>query len=96
MEKRKQRRVKTRQFARINGKLGVLNDMSSHGVQVSTSLIPDKRDVMIDFEVYGEAINLVGLIRWIRRKNSLNSLNQLGVVIKNPPVQYSQFVSTLR
>jgi hypothetical protein len=95
MEKRKQKRVKTRQFARINGKLGVLSDMSLHGVQISTSLIPSKRDIMINLEVYGEVVSLIGLIRWIRRKNSLNSLNQLGVVLKNPPVQYSRFVSTL-
>ncbi len=95
MEKRKYKRIKTRQFAKICGKLGVLNDMSHGGVQISTSLMPKKRKVDISFEVQGKLVMLDGSVQWIRRKSSLNSLNKLGVLIENPSLEFRQFVNTL-
>ena len=92
MEKRKDKRVKTRQFAKIGGKLAVLSDMSNGGLQISAASIPEKRNVQVSFESDGMKMNLTGIIRWIRKKNSLNNLNQFGIALKNPPQEYFQFL----
>lgn len=95
MEKRKQERFKTRQFAKIGGKMAVINNMSGKGIQVSTSLMPRKRKIDIVFEVFGDIIRLIGFVQWIRRKNSVNNLNRLGVVLLDPPEEYRKVVSKL-
>lgn len=92
MEKRKNQRIKTHQFANINGNLGVLNDLSVQGMQVSTSLLPRCRKIEISFEVSGKRINLIGLIQWIQRKNALYNLNRLGVSLQDPPVEYHKYL----
>jgi hypothetical protein len=95
MEKRKQKRFKTRQFAKICGKLGVVNDMSGKGVQVSTSLMPRKRKIDIVFEAFGGIVRLIGFVQWIRRKNSVNNLNRLGIVLQDPPEEYRKVIGKL-
>ncbi|MCX6583276.1 MAG: PilZ domain-containing protein [Candidatus Aminicenantes bacterium] len=92
MEKRKSRRIKVHQFADINGNLGVLNDLSVHGVQVSTSLLPRNRKIEVSFEADGKLISLSGVIQWIQRKNGLINLNRLGVSLQDPPVEYRRYV----
>jgi len=92
MEKRKSQRIKTHQFANINGNLGVLNDISLRGVQVSTSSLPRWRQIEISFEADGKLISLSGVIQWIQRKNALNNLNRLGVSLQAPPVEYHRYV----
>lgn len=96
MERRKQKRYESGHDAKINGRTGVIDNLSLQGVQVSTALLPQKRDIAISFEVYGEVLNLYGMIQWIRRKGEQNSHNRMGVYIENPPIQYCTFVSTLR
>lgn len=95
MERRKQKRYESGQEAKINGRPGAINDMSLQGVRISTSLLPQKRDIAISFEIYGEVINLYGMIQWIRRKGDQSNLNRMGVYIENPPIQYCTFLSTL-
>lgn len=95
MEKRKHQRFKTRQFAKVSGKLGVVNDMSDNGIQVATSLLPKKRKIEIAFETSGELILLSGLVQWIRRKDSKNRLNRLGVQLQDPPSRYREFINSL-
>lgn len=94
MNKRKEQRFKTRHMVKVCGKLGVVNDISADGLQLSTSFSPDSRKVDIAFEVYGEMIQLVGVIQWIKRKRQLQAPNELGIVIKNAPPEYLQFVDT--
>jgi hypothetical protein len=92
MEKRKSRRIKIHQFADINGNMGILNDLSVHGVQVSTSVLPRLRKIEISFEADGKLICLNGFIQWIQRKNGLTNLNRLGVSLQDPPVEYRRYV----
>jgi hypothetical protein len=95
MEKRKFKRFKTRQIAKIDGKLAVVNDVSHKGIQVSTSLSPKNRKIDISFEVpNGEKITVVGLIQWIKWKKRLQSPNQMGISIKNATPEYLQFVES--
>lgn len=93
MEKRKHKRVKTRQIVKICGKLGVVNDVSDRGIQISTALSPKNRKIDISFETNnGGNIQLMGIIKWVKWKKKLQSLNQMGVYIEDAPSAYLQFV----
>ncbi len=95
MDKRNDKRVKTHQLARVCGKMGVVNNISGHGLQIATALLPKSRKVDVCFDAFGEEITVLGTVQWFRRKNSLQELNQLGIVVKNAPAQYFQFVESL-
>ena len=93
MEKRKQKRFKTRQIAKICGKLGVVNDVSDSGIKISTALSPKIRKIDISFETNnGGNIEVMGIIQWVKWKKKLQSLNQMGVYIEDAPSEYLQFV----
>jgi hypothetical protein len=92
MEKRQFRRVKTRQIAKICGKLGVVNDVCDIGMQISTAVSPKKRKIDLSFEVFGQMIELIGMIQWVKWRKQLKSLNEMGVLIKNAPPEYLDYV----
>jgi hypothetical protein len=94
MDKRKHKRFKTRQFAKVCGKLGVVNDVSDSGIQISTALSPKNRKVDISLELSDQLIQLIGVIQWIKRKQQVQALNEIGVVIKNAPPEYLRFVES--
>jgi len=93
MEKRRDKRYKTRQIAKVGGKLGVVNDVSSHGIQISTAFSPKERKIDISFELYGNMIQVIGIIRWIKWNQKLKALNQLGVIIENAPPEFKRFIA---
>lgn len=95
MDKRINTRVRTHQLARICGKMGVVNNMSLRGLQVATALLPKTRKVDVSFEAQGKEITINGTVQWFRRKTSVNSLNQLGIVVKDAPIQYYQMLERL-
>jgi threonine dehydrogenase-like Zn-dependent dehydrogenase len=95
MDKRTNTRVKTHQLARVCGKMGVVNNMSLKGLQVATALLPKTRKVDVSFEALGKEITVNGTVQWFRRKTSVNSLNQLGIVVKDAPIQYYQMLERL-
>ena len=93
MEKRKQKRFKTRQIAKVCGKLGVVNNVSDSGIQISTALSPKIRKIDISFETNnGGNIEVMGIIQWVKWNKKLQSLNQMGVYIEDAPSEYLQFV----
>lgn len=93
MEKRQSKRVKTRQIIKVNGKLGVVNDISNAGIQLSTAYSPTNRKLDISIDANGGEINLIGIIQWVKWKKQLQSLNEMGVMIKDAPPEYLDFVS---
>jgi len=95
MEKRNGRRVKTRQMVKICGNLGFVNDVSDMGLQISSAFSPKKRKIDISFEVYGKIVNIMGIIQWIKRRKQLKNLNEYGVLIKDAPEEYLDFVREL-
>ena len=95
MEKRVSKRVKTHQLARVCGKMGVVHNLSSRGLEVSTAFLPKSRKIDISFDISGKEVTITGTVQWLRRKNSLRSLNQLGIFVKDAPIQYYQFVDSL-
>lgn len=92
MEKRNNKRFKTRQIVKVCGKLGVVNDMSDSGIQLSTAYAPKDRMIDISLDANGGVINLNGIIKWVKWKKQLQSLNEMGVVIKDAPPEYLEFV----
>lgn len=92
MDKRKHRRVKTRQIVKVCGKLGVVNDISNRGVQISTAFSPKTRKVDITFEHAGEIIHFLGIIQWIKRRQKVQALNELGVSVRNAPPEFTSYV----
>ncbi|UCH93251.1 MAG: hypothetical protein JSV88_23635 [Candidatus Aminicenantes bacterium] len=92
MEKRQEKRFKTRQIAKVCGKLGVVNDVSDKGLQISTVYSPKERKIDISFEAYGQTIDLMGVIQWVKWKKRLQSLNEMGIRIKDAPPEYLDFV----
>jgi len=92
MDKRKHTRFKTRQFAKVCGKLGVVNDISDSGVQISTAMSPTNRRVDISIETNGQLIQINGIIQWIKRKQRVQAFNEMGVVIRNVTPEFLQFV----
>ena len=92
MDKRKHKRFKTRQFVKVCGKLGVVNDISDGGFQISTSLSPKNRRVDISIESAGHMLQFDGIIQWIKRKQRVQALNELGVVVRDASPEYLQFV----
>lgn len=92
MDKRKHRRVKTRHLVKVCGKLGVVNDISSRGIQISTAFSPKTRKVDITFEDAGEVVSFLGIIQWIKRRQKVQALNEMGVSIRNAPPEFINFV----
>ncbi len=92
MEKRQTKRFKTRQIVKVCGKLGVVNDISESGILLSTSYIPKDRKLNISIGTNGGEIKLTGFIQWVKWKKPLNSLNEMGVMIKDAPPEYLEYV----
>lgn len=86
------KRFKTRHIVNVCGKLGVVNDISNSGIFLSTAYTPTDRKLDISIDTNGGRINLVGIIQWIKWKKQLKSLNEMGVMIKNAPPEYLEFV----
>jgi hypothetical protein len=92
MEKRNNKRFKTRQIVKVCGKLAVVNDISDSGIQLSTAYSPKDRMIDITLDANGGVINLNGIVKWVKWKKQLQSLNEMGVVIKDAPPEYLEFV----
>jgi hypothetical protein len=95
MDKRLSKRVKTHQLARVCGKIGVVHNLSSRGLEVSTAFLPKTRKIDISFEALGKDIKITGTVQWLRRKSKVRNLNQLGVFVKEAPIQYYQLIDHL-
>jgi len=96
MEKREYKRYKTRQIVKVCGKLGVVNDISNSGILLSTAFSPKDRKLDISIDANGGEINLIGFVAWVKWKKQLKSLNEMGVMIKDAPPEYLEFVKKLQ
>ena len=92
MDKRKEKRYKTRQIVKVCGKLGVVNDVSVEGIQVSVALSPKNRNVDISLDIDGKSIELIGIIQWMKQKQRLQQPNEFGIILKDVPPEYITFV----
>ncbi len=93
--KRKHKRYQAYQSALIAGKPGFVNDVSNDGMGIFTSIIPRTRRIEISIELEDRMLLLEGMVQWIRRKNTKNPLNRLGIFLQDPPPVYYEYVSGL-
>jgi hypothetical protein len=70
----------------------VVNDISNSGIQLSTAYSPKNRKLDISIDANGGVINLIGFVQWVKWKKQLQSLNEVGVLIKDAPFEYLKFV----
>lgn len=95
MDKRQYKRFKTRKIVNVCGKLGVVNDISNSGIQLSTAYSPKNRMLDISIDANGGKIDLTGIIQWVKCKKQLSSLNEMGVLIKDASLEYLEFVKKI-
>jgi len=95
MDRRRHKRIKKSMILEINEKPGKLIDISKSGLRVSTSLVKTPRDIDIVLHNNGKNFGLKGMIHWIRRKNPIQNSKEIGVRVKDAPLEYYNFLNTL-
>lgn len=79
----------------VNRNPGKLVDISKSGLRVSTSLAKTTRDIDIVLHNNGKNFGLKGMIHWARRKNPIQNSREIGVCVKEAPLEYYNFLNTL-
>ena len=88
MDKRDEKRIKSRILVKIDGKSAILNDYSRKGMQISSNSAPTRRYVEIVFNVSGQEFLLRGIIRWIRKRYAGQNNYQFGCSLQDTPLIY--------
>ncbi len=88
MDKRQQKRIKSRILVKIDGKSAILNDYSSGGMQISSNSVPTRRFVDIAFNVSGQDFQLKGIIQWVRKRYAGQNNYQFGCSLHDTPLIY--------
>lgn len=91
MEKRRDDRNKVRQLVNIADKMGVLNDISPRGVNVSLAVLPKERKVDLTLKINEKDIKVSAVIMWVKQKLNYNDKNTLGLVVIDPPEEFIEF-----
>ena len=91
MEKRREKRNKVRQLVNVADKMGVLNDVSSRGANVSLAVLPKERRVDLTLKIKGKDVKLSAVIMWVKQKLTYNDKNTLGLVVIDPPATFLEF-----
>lgn len=91
MEKRREERNKVRQLIGVADKMGVLNDISTRGANVSLAVLPKGRKVDLKLRIKDKDVTLTAVIMWVRQKLSYNDKNTLGLVVIDPPEDFIEY-----
>ena len=91
MEKRKEDRNKVRQLISVADKMGILNDVSPRGANISLAVLPKERKVDLTLKINDKDIELSAVIMWIKQKLTYNDKNTLGLVVIDPPEDFIEF-----
>ncbi len=93
MEKRREERNKVRRLISVADKMGVLNDVSSQGVNISLAVLPKKRKVTLSLKIDDKEVRLSAVVMWVKQKLTYNDKNTLGLVVIDPPNEFIDFCS---
>jgi hypothetical protein len=96
MEKRSEERNRVRQLISVADKMGVLNDISRGGANVSLAVLPKERKVDLTLKLNGKDINLSAVIMWARQKVTYNEKNTIGMVILDPPGDFLEYCEEIK
>ena len=91
MEKRREDRNKVRQLISIADKMGILNDVSPRGANISLAVLPKERKVDLTLKINNKDIELSAVIMWVKQKLTYNDKNTLGLVVIDPPEDFIEF-----
>ncbi len=91
MEKRKEDRNKVRQLINVADKMGVLNDVSIRGANISLAVLPKERKVDLTLKINDKDIKLSAVVMWVKQKLTYNDKNTLGLVVIDPPEDFIEF-----
>ncbi|MBN1197134.1 MAG: PilZ domain-containing protein [Candidatus Aminicenantes bacterium] len=91
-DRRQFSRIRKRIMLRVNNRPGILLDLSSTGMRVSTSMVPASRSVRIQFQADGTEFDLDGHILWINKRYALQNLKEMGIFIQNRPESYKHYL----
>ena len=95
MEKRKDKRVKTRKVAKINNELCIIVDVSKQGARVSADKIPSFPFVDIIFNVGKSVVNLKGVVCWQSSNHPITKLKDVGVSFETNSIEYKKYLKYL-
>ena len=95
MEKRRENRNKVRQLINVADKMGVLNDVSSRGVNISLAVLPKQRKVDLTLKIKDKDIKVSAVIMWVKQKLTYNEKNTLGLVVIDPPDDFIEYCEDL-
>ena len=91
MEKRKEDRNKVRQLISVADKMGIMNDVSPRGANISLAVLPKERKVDLTLKINDKDIELSAVIMWVKQKLTYNDKNTLGLVVIDPPEDFIEF-----
>ncbi len=91
MEKRREDRNKVRQLISVADKMGVLNDISPRGANISLAVLPKERKVDLTLKIKEKDIKLSAVIMWVKQKLTYNDKNTLGLVVIDPPDDFIDY-----
>jgi len=91
MEKRKEDRNRVRQLINVADKMGVLNDISPRGANVSLAVLPKERKVDLTLKINEKDVKLSAVVMWVKQKLTYNDKNTLGLVVIDPPEDFIKF-----
>ena len=91
MEKRREGRNKVRQLINVADKMGVLNDISPRGANISLAVLPKERKVDLTLKINDKDIKLSAVVMWVKQKLTYNDKNTLGLVVIDPPDDFIEF-----
>ncbi len=92
MDKRQEKRIRSRILIKIDGKSGILNDYSHGGMQISSNSAPTRRYVEIILNVSGQEFLLRGIIRWVRKRYAGQNNYNFGCSLQDTPLIYDTFL----
>ncbi len=95
MEKRRDERNKVRQLINVADKMGVLNDVSKRGANISLAVLPKERKVDLTLRIDEKDVRLSAVIMWVKQKLTYNDKNTLGLVVIDPPEDFIQFCESV-
>ncbi len=95
MEKRRDERSRIRQLISVADKMGVLNDISPRGANVSLAVLPKERKVDLVMKIQDKDIKLSAVVMWVKQKLSYNDKNTLGLVVIDPPAKFIEYCSSI-
>lgn len=95
MEKRRESRFRIRKLVNVSNKVGVLNDISRKGVNISLSTFPKHRKVDLIMKIDGEDVKMSAIVMWAEKKLHLADQNTMGMILIDPPPSFIEYCTSL-